>query len=371
MSNINALSTTDTQEQVNEALGLKADGAPLDAGAETKPAAGETPAPEGETKPAAGETKPADGEAAKADDAADDASEAGKALAAQRGRLEKRKGSIQTEIDTLIATRGSTRREIEAVAAELEAKRAELARLSGQIDAAKGGTPAPVAGQPAAGAPAAQPATAGGYTPAPFTEAEPELKNFDGYDQWARALAAYHGRKGAHEAAEIIRAERAREQAASRASVEQDAATRAREEAMRAHHARLAAYRDKHADFDTIAQAVSDLPCTPEMDAHITMSEQGPELIRHFALHPEDAERLAQLKGARLYVEFGKIESRLEDARKSGPSAEVPVTGAPKPIKPVGGAPTASQVPLGDDSQNYQDYKRMRDEQQYGKLRAS
>jgi hypothetical protein len=244
---------------------------------------------------------------------ADKASEAAKALNQRKSGLEKRKLSIQAQIDDLVKQRGETQRERDAIRAELDTLRAERDTLKAQT--AKPDSKTPPEGQASAkerGAADADP--------------EPKEEDFESYRDFVKAQARW-------EAREAIREEH-RKAAEERQRV---LATRAQETRRATYQQRLAAARDKHADFD--ARISVDLPLTLPMQDVIIDSDIPAEIMLYLADHPDEAHKIRGMASQiAQYGEMKKIEARIEarlaDAQ-SGPSAAIPLSSAKPLIKPV------------------------------------
>lgn len=255
-----------------------------------------------------------------------DASEAGRQLAAHKSGLEKRKQSIQSEIDQLTKTKYDTKREADAIKAEIAALRAEKAALTTKPE-----VQAEVK---------------------PSEDPEPTPETFDSYDKYVKAQARWEARQ---EIKQELAAERARQQQEHRTRSEQSTRDRVYE-----------AVAKDHPDLDElIAAAHADrFVFSPLVSEAVATLEQGPAVA--YALLKDRAEG-ARLNAITQPVTFGlelsKLLTRLDDARP-GPSAETkPVTQAPAPIKPVGSMPTASSRSLETvaSSGSAADYRRLRE----------
>jgi hypothetical protein len=92
----------------------------------------------------------------------------------------------------------------------------------------------------------------------------------------------------------------------------------------------------------------------------------GADLAIHLAEHPEVAAELNKMPIERAVKETAEalVILKYEAQRASGQQAPArrAVSQAPTPIKPLGGGNTKSSVPL--DSLSYQDFRRVRDQQQ-------
>lgn len=343
---------------------------------ETKPAATEPAVPDyatwaearerevrgDEPKPAAAET-PAEGEPAADPEEAARASAAGKELAAAKNRGEKRKQSIQAEIDDLTTRKYNVRRDVEAEEARLVALRQEMTALGGKV-AETSKPAAPVADAP-----------------------KPKVADFETYEDFVEALSDWKAdQKATARAAEVekkidakLTADAARRQA--------DATAGAQQTVIAQHTARMDAARKAHTDFDTVlaaqsdilvhqaigevipfspvgaevmyhlaknpavAEALVDLPISLPMRDAIMDSALAPKLLSYLAAHPDECQRLSILPPKQALVAMGKLESRLDVAPTGPTPAAAPVTRAPAPIKPVGSSATATTVSLTELAQ--------------------
>lgn len=165
------------------------------------------------------------------------------------------------------------------------------------------------------------------------TEDRPKRDQFDSYEEWVRAEAAYEARK-------VAREERQREEEERRKSFEKDS----RERDERERQQRWASLRrlgqKKYADFDeTISD---DLTITEPMAQAISESELGHEIAYFLGKNPEEAERISDLSPIRQQIEIGKLEAKLSI---SNPRTST----APPPINPLKGGGKADTNELSDD----------------------
>lgn len=112
---------------------------------------------------------------------------------------------------------------------------------------------------------------------------------------------------------------------------------------------------------------------SPAMEREILESEVAPQLLYHFAEHPEDAERLGNLPIAKMLKEFGKLEDRLAkpkeevtEVKETKPAAEI--SRAPAPITPIKGGNGAVEVPINSKGEFTGTPKEWRDLRRAGKI---
>ena len=320
----------DADDVIVEADGMPAADAPGPESAQDAPA--ETaPAPE------------AQGDEAEADDAVDpEVSEAARKLNGQKlTRRQRRAAAFAVELEQQKARIALAKQEADK----------EEARLAGLRQQA---APAPAA--PAAPRPAAAPAVA--VAPVAAPEREPEWpaglptatadpmptaeqvgSKFETFDDLTAAQAQWSVREAQRQTAAMLIANRQR-----------GAATQAAQQQQSAFDARVTAIEQKYPDFRAKVLQDDTVPITPVMAELIREDDQrGLDVAYHLATNRGEASRIAALPPARQAVEFARIVSTLpttSSRKTSGPTSPAPpVSRAPAPTSPVGGAPTASVVP--------------------------
>lgn len=204
-------------------------------------------------------------------------------------------------------------------------------------------------------------------------DVEPVRENYDDYEKYADARAAY-----------IARKETKAEQ--ERADSKKTAQERAEKSAKRDADFQKRA-RDKYPDIDTRMDSIADLLMLPEVWEAISDSSVGHDIMIHFADSPSDYERIAALPMAAQIREIGKLEARFEsaatpkpepntqDAAPATPAAEqaapaaarpaaqpAPATRAPAPIVPIKGG-SAPSVNVIKDGMPYEEFVRVRNRQ--------
>lgn len=351
-NDITAVSTTDSQAQVEAALAPRGTPAP----AETPAAAPETAKPAETPAEPAKPTETAPAAPAATDDADDDAgSKAGKAL-------NERKSRLQARIDELTFDKHNT-------AAERDRAVAKADELQRQLDALKAGKPAPAAEPEAPAAPEK-------FTKKAFDEPKPKQEDFDDYDKFSDAKDDWTERRARHnfqqELDEKAHNERvARDEAEMRTRVEA---------AQRAYTERFNAAKTKYPDFEQKMKDGANMPLSEAQIQHMRLSEQGVDLLYFFLNNPAEAERIGALPDGRAMAEMGKIEARLEAAATPAPATETPAPAAratvstttppqPKPAISRAPAPVAtvqSSVSSGQvtgDQLSWEDWKAQRNAQ--------
>lgn len=351
-NDITAVSTTDSQAQVEAALAPRG----------TPPPATETPAAPETAKPAetpAEPAKPADTPAATApatDETDDDAgSKAGKAL-------NERKSRLQARIDELTFDKHNT-------AAERDRALAKADELQKQLDALKAGKPAPTAEPEQSAAPAK-------FAKKAFDEPKPKQEDFDDYDKFSDAKDDWIERKARHNFQQELD-----EKAYNDRVARDEAELRTRvETAQRAYTERFNAAKIKYPDFEQKMKDGANMPLSEAQVQHMRLSEQGVELLYFFLNNPTEAERIGALPDGRALVEMGKIEARLEAAPASSPATAEPtsaakstnstttttptkpaISRAPAPVTTVQSSASSGQVT--GDQLSWEDWKAQRNAQ--------
>lgn len=293
-----------------------------------------------------------------------EASEAGGALA-------KRRQKIQKDIDAEIRRKNDLRRDAEAE----EARLYELRRQRQSLEAAQALPPPPEAAALLAPAAPAEPG-------APLGRPEPKLDAVDAagdakygtYEDYLTDHAAW----AKEEAILATRQVFAEKEQADRERIERESTSRVVNDRLATFNTALETFKKTHADFDaTFAEAKEHVQETlvaigPQalktIDGFTVFdSENGPALMYHLLKRPEELKAIALKAPAQQLVHLARLDERLNPAgakRKTGPSAGVD-TKAPEPIRPVGSGPTATSVPL--DEESYQDYKLRRSRELRGR----
>lgn len=349
---ITLVSTSDTEDQVLEAL----TGKPPEAKAPETPAPpAETPAetpPPADDKAAGAETAETTETAEqKADRETREASEAG-------GRLAKRRVSIQSEIDELTRNKYNVRRDVEAEEARLGELRRQREDLETQV--AKPDTKKPDA--------AAKPETTTETTdrPEPKVDAADDGGNakYATYEDYLSDHAKWTKEQAEAATKRVI----AETQQADRARIERESASRVANERVALYQQHLDEFKKTHADFDAVYEDAKDaaqgIRIALGPDAFRTIdgftvfdAEDGPALTYHLLKNPDDVKAIALKPPAQQVIHLARLEERIRQggAKAPGPPPlAAPATKAPEPIKPVGSSPTATTV--SPDEESFRDY---------------
>ena len=129
---------------------------------------------------------------------------------------------------------------------------------------------------------------------------------------------------------------------------EQEAARRAEQETsqLQAWHGRLKTYRSETPDFDAVMQGAEDITIPPYLQREIMSYEEGPALAYELAKNPEALERIVNLAPAAALRELGRFEARTNIGQRKPPSPAV--SKAPEPISPVGRGSSVSTKDPGE-----------------------
>lgn len=302
-------------------------------------AAGETPAVE--EPPAAGDEPAAD------------------AVATTPAKLPKKHYRTQLRIDRLTAEKS-------ALDAQLTEERRQREQLQRDLEAARRGD-TPVVTEPE------KPAVA---EPRPMWQGATGMEaQGKSYEEFLEAVDAWRDKDNARVVKAQVDAtlEAARQKDKDeRTRTETETSTR---QAAEAYQARIVAARVKHPDFDAvITENLADLPSSPMVNALVTQTDEGAEILYHFATHPDVAEivaefeptrpmmdafldsktplkllshfaqhpdefhRLTTLRPVSVIREIGALEAQLGVAPRTGSTPVVPaVTRAAPPLRPVAG----------------------------------
>jgi hypothetical protein len=308
MADMTVASTTDTQAEINRAAGV------MDKPEVEKPETEETTQPETE------QTKPeTDSEAQPSE--------------------HRSKSGFQKRIDKLTRER--------------HADRDRLAALEAELQSIKGAKPAVV------------------EETKPAVEADPEPKeaDFTDFKEFTKALARWTFRQEKKEQDTKTAEQSAQEKFNAERKAEFDA-----------HLSRLDEARERYDDFDDVADRVQrsgsfQLPQATQVA--IVGAENSGDVVYYLMKHPEVCKKILGMNDARAVMEIGRISAQLEPREAEAEEEEemVPVgaprpkktSTAPAPIRPVSGSATRSSVPL--DELSYQDYRRIRDQQDKARYR--
>ncbi len=111
----------------------------------------------------------------------------------------------------------------------------------------------------------------------------------------------------------------------------------------------------------------------------ILESDVGPQILYHFAEHPEDAERLGKLSVGGALRELGRLEAKLEKATEKEPASPVTkspvlaavaeVSKAPEPITPLRGANKPVETRVDSNGNYHGTYAQYKKDRAAGKIK--
>jgi hypothetical protein len=182
--------------------------------------------------------------------------------------------------------------------------------------------------------------------------------------------------------AEVAADQRVKADRAEQAKAAKDAAeAKEREELNTSWRKRVETAKAKYADWNELDFGKAPLREGSIPDAFIIDSEAGPDLLRHFAQHPEELEAINSLPAFRQVRELVKLEAKYgetppdkTDAKPEAKAeAETPAKPnpprAPRPASEVGGRQTPPDDPA-DAAMKAGDFSRYREAENARELRA-
>ncbi len=293
-----------------------------------------------ETKPDASPEKPAAPEAPEKTEAEDIITEESatpeKPEDSSASAEPKKAKGVQKRIDELTKQREDERRRAEAAEARMDRALAALEKSTG---------------------------TSAKETKEVINETDPEpakpvKSEFTDPDAYDTALSAYYDQKTAWTVRREVKAGIADEQ---RKLAEVNIANQ-QKSVRDAHLARVEKITEKYADYKEVAESPDVIISIP-MAHTILTSEQGPEIAYYLGKNPAEAKRISSITtfdangnvtpdANRQLLELGLILAKINT-----PPVKPPVSGAPKPIKPLSsGSDTSQKSPEDETMEEY--YKR-------------
>jgi len=366
MSNdITIVSTTDSDEQVQAALGAAPP--PADAPPPVDPKKVETPPAEPPTAPAKADNTPAEPEPEPPTETPEQQAEREQQDTARTNRRDRRKKSIQGEIDELTAKKHTLRRDVEA-------DEARLVQLREQRQTLEGGSPAET--------PTPEPAPKAADAPPEFSTPQPKLDDVDkdgkalysDYDGWILALTKWSTAEAKFVAEQIATTKISERERAERERIDRASADRAQTEALDTYQQKLAEFRKRTPDFDAVyAEAKEDVqeiqqrlgPASLDViDLYTTRdADHGPAIVHYLVTHPDEMERIAALPAPLQLAQLGRLDERLGNVTHGSLPTVPPVTRAPEPMRPLGSSPTPAVTP-DPDNETYREYTARRNREE-------
>lgn len=337
---IRLTSTTDSQAEVEAALGVKA-------GTGTPP-------------PVVDENAASDAKSASADKGTPPAATPDEKAASDAGKkLSEKKTRLQSRIDDLTREKYDTQRERDLALQKVTQLNEELSRLK----AAPAAETTKAEEKP-------KPGTVASDVPKPLKPKEDDFPVFADYeaakDKYEEDLVDWK----ADQKVAALRAELKAEQEADRKRAAEEQVTAAAHTAQQKFVERQKIARSKHADFDEALDKGKDLPAPVWVRNHLAKSEIGAELHYYLATHPTETIEMSQKEPEDAVKHLLRLELKHEagtlfadETDDDEPAVEkaprVPVSHAPPPGARVG---SGSTVPMIDPARikNYQEYKQWR-----------
>ncbi len=248
-------------------------------------------------------------------------SEAGKTLAAHKSGLERRKASLQAEINAIVREREDNKRlsqrEKDQMRAEIDALKAERAELAPARAPKTESAPVAVAGATAT------------------ADLEPTAGQFETYEQYVKAQARWEARQ---EITAVMKATREQNMRVHGERTQQEALKRTYEAGLTA-----------HSDFEQVLDEakVAGVRWSPMLSQAVSFHPLGHELAYALAKDPTESARLSAIQHPVIFgVELGKKLALLQAAHSGPASKVVSISQAPAPIKPVDAGGTSSSPSL-------------------------
>lgn len=152
-------------------------------------------------------------------------------------------------------------------------------------------------------------------------DAAPVREQFQNYEEFIEARAAWRAEKAAAEKAQKVIEDAKNAEKAERTKGEQ-------QKQAREWNTRLEAARDEIEDFDEVC-AESEAPLTEPMSRTLLELDKGAHIAYYLAKNPQEAERISKLSPSRQAAALVALEDKVAKPVK-------PTTKAPDPINPVG-----------------------------------
>lgn len=160
----------------------------------------------------------------------------------------------------------------------------------------------------------------------------PERANFDSYEEFLEAKAAF---SGSHAAEERIKV-REQESADKRT-------TETRNKTLTEFQKKVS---EKYPDIEERLENIADIVIHAGALEAIADSDVGPDILNHLADNPKECERIASLSPIAAIREIGRIEAKLE----AKPEPKKTASKAPAPITPGGGDSPSDDTPKDTDT---------------------
>jgi len=183
---------------------------------------------------------------------------------------------------------------------------------------------------------------------------EPQAKDFEKHEDYIAAIARWNTRQ---ETSKIREQER------------QAAFQQRTQETFDSYNQAANDFRKEHDDFDEVVGSPDiKIPAAVQV-AIVEMGNDGPELAYFLGQHPEECEKLLEMSDARAVAYLGRIDATLHpDEKENPPAKKIPVSKAAEPAKLVKTSATTSAK--SPDEMTHKEYRAWRDKQSAGRFRS-
>lgn len=174
---------------------------------------------------------------------------------------------------------------------------------------------------------------------------KPNPDNFESHEEYLEAMIEYKADLVAEKKIEAYQAQQKETQMKSK-----------EQQIKSAHLERVQAFQEKTEDFIDVIESVDDIPLSLTIQQVVMESENGPELFYELAKNREELERINQMPAIEAARAMGRFEVSLNK-----PVNEVKkVTQTPPPIRPVKGKGSAVAKTIYDPDLPFHEYERLR-----------
>lgn len=211
--------------------------------------------------------------------------------------------------------------------------------------------------------------------PPKFADPRPKVADYEDLELWSAALSDWTQNK--------IKFDQQVENETAQQRADADRIARETEAIYVQHAERTGAFRATHPDFDAKLQQAHEqgLQLPPLMISFITQSEYGPEVAYELANDPAECTRIASIKSRDVaLVALGELQATVRAKYGAKPKAQAPAAVVekpvvkaapaarkpeppPEPITPVRAGTVTSAKSIRDPEISFQDYKKERNKQ--------
>lgn len=330
-------SSTDTQEDVNAAAGIKP--------AEPEAKKSETPADDkSKTGSDSGTEHPAD----EKKDESKSAAESGTAeVEEEEDEVEGEEGE-EEEAEEEEKPEGEKKPEVKKKSGGFSKRIDRLTKEKSEVEKKLAHALGQLAERPAAKAEEVKKAD---------SDPEPNAKDFTEHEKYIAALARWNARQENRSIREQEHREAVQE--------------RVRETFNNWHNKAIPAARAAHEDFDEVVGRSAEIPESVKVTI-MELGEAGTDVAYHLGQHPELCEELMGMSDARAVARIGRLEAKLhpdvdEKETPKPPEKKIPVSKAPEPAKLV--KATATTAAKDPNEMTHAEYREWRKKNSGGRFR--